>query len=428
MRSRTRVVPGYQLYYRRLAVAVSRSPNAYGICLDLSAFGGVAKAIITIPTHIAMIGRGKQPICSMWANWIPGRSFRPLTDSARSALDIQIVNCSNPSVGPILEQVGDTSTLILDFGNGIATPEHIVIEFSIHNLLIPLPERSPINRAVCGITILWNFKPSSTQVTIIRKPGSITCFTKGNYSLAFPSRPATAGQEIMTTLLYAYGKRVSLLYGFIRDPSTVLLRSASMLILGGLGFIASWLLSRIILADVQAQIASYLGLVVAVTVPTLTAFSELAISDRHSLYSRRHDIGFTLNASAISVGVLGMSVALYLIVRSDFGTKSVPTALGFIPDLLLVIAGCLFTLGASVLVLYRSGLIVPYVCDNTSCQHRLRLRNRRKDCYTTGRVMCKSCFEKTCNACTGNYWERGLAAIDEQHQPDALHCLRGEQI
>jgi hypothetical protein len=76
-----------------------------------------------------------------------------------------------------------------------------------------------------------------------------------------------------------------------------------MLILGGLGFIASWLFSLIIFAETKAKIAGYLGLVVAVTLPTLTAFGELAMFDRHTLYSRRNDIGFAINASAILIGV-----------------------------------------------------------------------------------------------------------------------------
>ncbi|MEH1127294.1 hypothetical protein [Micromonospora sp. CPCC 206061] len=288
----------------------------------------------------------------------------------------------------------------------------IRVEIEATDLMMPMPERTPVNRAACGLRIRWyeRFR-HRTRLMIHRSAGGITCFTKGNYAMSFPSRPATDGMK--TLILYADPRTVELLYGFVRDPSTALLRSASSLVFAGLGFLAAWLMAQAVVAGTEPEVAQYLAMLGGLAIPTVTAFGEIVAHDRHSLYARRRDLGFTVTLIAITAGVAGIAGAAYLSLASDFGSSDVPEHLSPLPRCFAVTGVLLLAGGVVLLTAYRSGLLIPYVCDNAACINRLYLRYRRRDCYATGRILCGSCESTVCMPCPRNFWQRGLAVIDD---------------
>lgn len=379
--------------------------------LDFSAFGGIAKVTLSfklIEAHEA----GTLDICVFAQNWRHGGRLILADDPVEGSFDFRVTDHS-PSISEVLIRTNGRLTYVLIKCNQEVPPsETLQIHLESTNLLVPLSERSPVNRSICGFTLTWNTDARRpTRILVHRPARSVTCFTKGNYLMAFPSRPTTGG--IRTLLMFGQHGPIKLLYGFIRDPSTVLLRSASNLVFASLGFFAAWLMATVITSRIRAELSQYLAMLASLTVPAATAFAELVVLDRHSLYSRRRDLGFAITMIAISSGILGTIGAVSLSIASGFGTTEVKGITKTLPPLFLGGGIILALLGTALLIGYRSGVIVPYVCDNSWCDRRLFWRYRHRDCYTTGRVMCKRCEMATCLPCPRNVWQRGPQTLDD---------------
>jgi hypothetical protein len=430
-RSRNKILfrqTGYELYYERLGNIASTRVRDNRIVLDLRSFGGIATIEITIHGFSQSADSNTfDPVCVIDPTWRVGRPLTLDFSMPRAAFDLRIKDCSATQLAPRLRQHNYSVALEANCREHINDQQEITFVLEATNLCIPLPERAPLNRSVVGIAVQWPTESDvETRIELIRRSGSTTCFTKGNYVLAFPSRPFEA--DVKTLILFPRTNSIRLLYGFIKDPSTVLLRAASMLVISGLGFVAAWLMAEAVIPGTPGNLIPYIALLVTLTLPTLNAFSELATSDRHALYSRRRDIGFGLMSIAIIAGVCGMLAAIYLFISSGFGARQAPTVAGQLPSALLIVAGFLLTLGIAVLGAYRSGFVIPYLCDHETCDRRLRWRYRRPDCYTTGRIMCKRCEKLLCRGCAGNYWERGPSSLSTEPLSICYRCLQTKGV
>jgi hypothetical protein len=403
---------GFELYYRRL----SRLSPAWEVCneaiLDLRAFGGISTLTLVTPVNCTPEQGERVAVCVLQSTW---RHGDPLTIGTgdTTPMTLRIVSYSENLADPELRHTDAGIELSVRFD---APPRDRVgcvrVEIEATDLMMPMPERTPVNRAACGLRIRWHdgFR-HRTRLVLHRSAGSITCFTKGNYAMAFPSRPAADG--LRTLILYADTRMMELLYGFVRDPSTALLRSASSLVFAGLGFLAAWLMAQAVVAGTEPELAQYLAMLGGLAIPTVTAFAEIVAHDRHSLYARRRDLGFAVTLIAIVAGVAGITGAAYLSLASNFGSSEVPEHLSPLPWCFAAIGVLLLISGVVLLTAYRSGLLIPYVCDNATCANRLYLRYRRRDCYATGRIVCESCELTTCMPCPRNFWQRGLPVIDD---------------
>jgi hypothetical protein len=431
MDKRPRIPTGFELYYRRLSALSAGWVHANDVTLDLTAFGGVAKITLAVRVRNAHPGRSLISVCAISANWRHGEPLVIRSSSRSGPPDLRVTAHSSNISEVRLHTVGNGVEVQARSVGGLDESTVLRIELESTDLLLPLSERSPVNRSICSVGIEWRSAVEArTRVLINRSSGSVTCFTKGNYHLAFPSRPSADG--LQTVLLFPDRQRLDLLYGFIRDPSTVLLRSASNVVFAGLGFLAAWLMAEVITSGVKAELAQYLAMLAGLTVPTVTAFAELVVLDRHSLYSRRRDLGFAITMVAIVSGILGTVGAVYLSMVSAFGTRRVS---GFATGLPISFMACglaLVAVGAALLAGYRSGLMVPYVCDNATCDNRLYFRYRLRDCYTTGRVVCRSCAMNMCMPCPRNYWQRGPEVLANDGSAGLarwqFRCLSGERV
>ncbi|MEV6348720.1 hypothetical protein [Actinoplanes sp. NPDC051851] len=411
--NRARTPTGFDLYYRRLAALSGNWVECNTITLDFSAFGGVTAVTVSarLPA-VAPVPRNTA-ICSLATNWQYGDPFVVRDGRSTGDLDVRAIGHS-ANVSEVFVRRSEAGiTVLFSATEPLDAATVITIELEITNLLLPLSERSPVNRSVCPLRITWaeGFSDVPARIHIHRVPGGMTCFTKGNFALAFPSRPAIGG--LRTVLLYGAHRRLDLLYGFIRDPSTVLLRSASNLVFAGLGFLAAWLMAEVIISGSRAELAQYLAMLVGLTIPAVTAFAELVVLDRHTLYSRRRDLGFAITLTAIIAGALGTAGAVYLSVISDFGTRRIDGAAAMLPAAFLGAGATLVLSGTILLIGYRSGVVIPYVCDDQRCDRRLYLRHRHQDCYTTGRVVCRRCAMRMCLPCPRNQWQRGVRVLDD---------------
>jgi hypothetical protein len=84
------------------------------------------------------------------------------------------------------------------------------------NLQVPLPDRSPANRASVGLQVEWLTKAHPPlRCELDRDRDTITCSTKGNYALAFPSRPFQ--QRVRTVIFYPSQQRSVLRYSYTRE-------------------------------------------------------------------------------------------------------------------------------------------------------------------------------------------------------------------
>lgn len=420
---------GFELYYRRLSRLSPAWEDCNEVILDLRAFGGMSTLSFIIPVRWTPEPDERATVCVLQSTWRHGDALA-ISSGDAAPLTLRVVGHSENLADARLRRTDAGIELSARFS--VTAGERVSevrIDIEATDLMMPMPERTPTNRATCGLRIRWHQRfERRTRVVLHRSTGSITCFTKGNYAMSFPSRPATDGTK--TLILYPDPRVVELLYGFVRDPSTVLLRSASSLVFAGLGFLTAWLMAQAVVAGTGPEMAQYLAMLGGLAIPTVTAFAELVAHDRHSLYARRRDLGFTVTLVAIFAGLVGITGAAYLGLASNFGSSAVPEHLSPLPWFFAVTGVLLLISGVVLLAAYRSGLLIPYVCDNARCANRLYLRYRRRDCYATGRIVCGSCESTTCMPCPRNFWQRGLTVIDDVGRDPVerwqYRCLDGE--
>ncbi|MDI5966839.1 hypothetical protein [Streptantibioticus silvisoli] len=381
--------------------------------MDLTDFGGMSTLTLHLPQQAIPANVGREiPIVRLSRCWTSGRELTILGSPHAWSLDMHNpqVDSGNQILSIIHDDTGSTIRLRSTDSSSTDTLGSMTrVSFASLNLQFPLPERAPVNRSVIGLRIEWLISAPAVRLEIRRKSGSVTCFTKGNYALAFPAR-SSAGLT-STTIMYPPAARHDLLYGFIEDPSRPLLRSASSVVLGGLTFLAAWLMLTLLQAKSHSSgdLANYWSILFALIVPFFSAGAELTVFDRHTLYARRRDIGFTLLASVMGTSTIGVLYFL-LCILLDPHRISIPWEnAGYY---FLIMGLTFLLLGLFVVSSYRSGLVVPYVCDNHFCARRLYFRYRLRDCYPTGRVVCRRCYKSTCVNCSTNYWLRGESAYE----------------
>lgn len=401
----------YSRYFQRLTNLTGLWQDAPEIELEHLQFAGAVRVTIALPAVLLLQAGPARPILSL------------SVDSPPSTLAIQPQQTGRIDIGDMTVDAPSELQLVTGMHNGAWTifsgPKcsdvgaiRIRVSFKSLNVQFPLAERAPTNRCVSSLHIEWHLSEPPRAKLIVRRPTStITCFTKGNHALAFPGQ-AVNSDTVETTILYPAARRISLKYGYCRDPAQTILRSASVAFLTGISYLSVWLMDQLLKFKDQPDATKLLFIIVPLAAPMVASYVEVATYDRHRLYSGRGNVSYTIIVLMGLWSVLGLPFAVGGLYGHPIGSVRLLGTPVQVAPVFLVQAIIATVLGAYLLAIYRTGFAIKYTCDNAACRNRLYLRHRRPDCYASGRVMCRSCSQTLCVQCFCNYARLGDASLN----------------
>lgn len=321
-----------------------------------------------------------KPFLIMWSDWNPNQPFIPT--NKKSPIDVEdlVVN-TNIKIKLSYERRG-TCFYIIDIDQNIT--DFQITFFSI-NTIIPISESTPYNRYVLHI----NFRISEDinspfLIRIIRDSNVVTKFTKGNYSLAFPSR--SLYDKKATNIYFDKQDLYFLKLGIsVGDIDSLTQGWRTFLKLGIILIFVSFLLSF-----KKFPMFEVIGSMVALLLPLLQNLSIYFHTTRLKYYTAKED----LNSLFTLISIISVSLNLFLVYLFYIGYYN------NIIKVIILIQGTIFLLVAIIgFILLRKGYLEKYVCDMPNCTSRLYNRYSAWNCYLTGRVVCKKCINEICQHC-----------------------------
>lgn len=382
---------GYAFLFERYHHLLPDWSCAIELFLTPEAFCGPVSVRLLIPAEIVnnvQAGQTKEFLRIRASSNPKGPCSQRLDDSA--SVDVQDFQSEAPDgVQLIQKSTKDGATISIQVG-GMRSTGSAWCTFTSLTLQTPLSERAPGNRALMGVSIeQLGEKTVPLRLVIVRPNSCVTCFTKGNYCLSFPSRPGQSGSKAI--ILYRDSRFSWLKYAYSPEPREAIVEVAKGLLLSSLAAISLWIMSGRP-SGFSADYMSIVGALTALCVPLYKTFGSLIELDQHTFYVRRANLGYLLSSFTLVAFTFNLLLVTVLIAR---GT---PTA-GRWREVFLVEASFFGLASLALLVCYRVGFFVRYVCDLSDCHRRLYLRFRRGYCNYTGRVMCVQCRRKHCDPC-----------------------------
>ena len=384
---------GYDFLFQRYHHLLPHWSSAIELSLTPEAFCGPVGVRLLIPAEVVdsmPAGRTKE-FLRIQASWNPRNPCDEMLDDSRS-VDVQDFQFQAPDgVQLIQESTKDGATISLQVGGKHSTGP-VSCTFTSLTLQAPLSERAPGNRALLGVRIEQlheKERPRALRLAIVRPDSCVTCFTKGNYCLSFPSRPSQSGSKAI--ILYGNSRLSWLKYAYSPEPREAIVEVANGLLLSSLAAISLWILSHRS-SGFSADYMSIVGVLIALCIPLYKTFGSLIELDQHTFYVRRANLGYLLSLSTLVTFIFNLVLVTVLMARS------LPAASRWC-DVFFVEASFFGLACLALLVCYRAGFFVRYVCDLSDCHRRLYLRFRREYCDYTGRAVCVQCFQKHCDPC-----------------------------
>jgi len=338
-----------------------------------------------------------KPFLIMWSDWDPKQPFTP--SNKKSPIDVEDLVCNNNVKIKVTYEKESTYFYITDLDQNITKFQ---ITFFSVNTIIPVSENTPYNRYVLHLNF-WVSKNINNPflMRIIRDSNVVTKFTKGNYSLAFPSRSL-------------YDKRVTNIY-FDKQDSYFLKLGISIgnidsLTQGWRTFLKlglTLIFVSFLLSFKKFPMFEIIGSVVALLLPLMQNLPTYFHTTRLKYYTAKED----LNSLFTLISIMYVGLNLFLVYLFYLGYYS------NILKVTILIQGIIFLLVAIIgLILLRKGYLEKYICDMPKCTSRLYNRYSAWNCYLTGRVVCKKCIKEICQHCpiyNSTIWKTG-----------ALPCLK----
>ncbi len=287
----------------------------------------------------------------------------------------------------------------------------------------PLAERIPFNRIYIQMTILWppGYEPAS-RLLVNRSSDVSACWTKGNYSLAFPSRNSSNGRT--TTIFFPPENKLEFCIGFQNDIrhqmsdvfnlfSTIIIMHVSVLFL--MYYQGS---------NSETDLMQAIGPLLLLCLPLYSSINAYIHISRHTYYSKLWPFQYLILTWAIPYILLIGTITLFALAKAS---KASICAWGACPTLTSIhwFGLCFMSIVFMVLyTAYRTGFFGYAICDNHRCGNRIFNRFSARTCSSTGRVFCSRCEIDVCDGCVGNELVNNFWLIESPlPQQGGLRCL-----
>ncbi len=305
------------------------------------------------------------------------------------------------------------------------------IDFSVTllNAVRPLNDRPPFYRSAFNVDITWPAHMRPLVIFEIERDQTLTtCFTRGNYTLAFPSK--RYGDKRVSTILFPARRSHTIQYGYFKWPEKAISEFFTTVIVCLSATFGSALFSFYPLkndASTTADLLQSVASLLALGAGLLSSAVAHIQTDRYSYYSQRENLAYTFYKYNLPI----VFCILVVTMLSVFGQKAFPQLLvgSYVINLAWVYAATtLFYVGLLALTFFlgKSGALEGYECDNSSCRRRLHFRFWRKTCVSSGRVFCDQCVKGQCATCSSNIDINRAAlesGIDFDGRQGCMKCL-----
>lgn len=388
----------YDAYFESLGarLSLSQSPPTNVIDIDITKTDGYVVFKFTISTGTMDLPNfvGK-PILRLWSDWNINAPIKFGIDTM--PLSVENLSCSD---GCHIDVVYFNKSTYFILREAVIVRK-IEIEFACINAIIPLSESTPYNRYVFHLNVQLNKKmDQGLLIKIIRYPEVVTRFTKGNYSLSFPSRPMK--EVIVTNIYFSRQKMYLLKLGIANGDIKQLTKSWNEFLQLGLVLV----LVSFLLSFGQSPALEFVTSTAALLVSLLQEVPEYFYVTRRRYYTGKGDINHF--AAITSIMSILFNITLVLAYYSGYFTAIIPT---------IVIAQGVISLIAALIgfLLLRVGFLENYMCDIINCTSRLPFRYSSWNCFVTGRVLCRKCVKEYCFRCP-IYRDSGCRLDEMQHR------------
>jgi hypothetical protein len=309
-----------------------------------------------------------------------------ISSPSRDVLEITGLSSSRTDVVLTTDVTGNGLTVLARARSGDIEIAEMTITFNLWEACTPPTGSTPYVSSTLGVTIdVLNTVGKSILMTLSTPATSSPRATRGNYSLAYPSRTE---RERRMTNLYFPSSSARLSYTFASDLNL----TTPWLNIGRAGvtaiaiFVVAALASHIPEGDrFTALIAVFIG-----AAGLLWDFSREVTS--FAVYSA--------TKSWISITVLVAQLLVLALLGSAVFALTEDSAL-LAPSGLIALGVGSLLLGLAVLALiaHRQGFWQNYRCDAEGCPSVFRWRRSRPECSYTGRVHCPRHVASLCKKC-----------------------------
>lgn len=337
----------------------------------------------------------KIPLIEVWSCWRPGETR--VNTKNKQIVDVSELKVIEPNGLKVFFEYNKGTIFYADL-SGFTKKRNLIINFVFKtvSLLYRLKEAEPYNRFILSFSCQIHRYVVNRSRLIIRRPKrAATRFTKGNFILA---TPALESEKYLLTNIY-YDNSLSsqnlifLQYGFGNAEVDWEMSPWVILLIGGLGILV--ILSLLFgIGSTQRGTIEVPGSLIALTLTLFETTRRYLSISRHKIYTGKKsyiEISMTLI-------IIGFIASLSAIIIRSFLSETFPYLLYFLL-ILLVYDGVLIFASVCGIVGLRMGAWQRYECDMPFCNKLLYLRTRTKECITTGRVICNSCFSIKCINC-----------------------------
>ena len=412
----------YDLYFESLAFHLNRiqsinqfrSPSVNLLDIEIIRPDGYVKFTFSVELAYTTSPLIKEkPIITMWSDWDPFQPFTPT--SKKIPITVEDLETDNNVKIKVFYEDGFTYFYIMDLDKDV---KQFKMTFSSLNSIIPISESTPYNRYVLHLNMqIFEDHNKPLLIRIIREENMTTKFTKGNYSLAFPSRHLS--EKRVTNIYFDKKEQYFLKFG-ISDGDINKMTSGWMTLLqSGLIFIVV----SILMSFGKPSIFEIIASISALAFPLVRNITTYFRTTRLRYYTGKEDINDILTIiSIISIGITLFYIFLYF------------TDLNLILLLIVILSMGLLYLFVSIfgLIALRLGILENYMCDVTNCTSWIPTRYSAWNCYLTGRVMCKKCVSEICNSCpvyntTRCKVDSSLTILEYEELPCMILCSKRQK-